>query len=63
VNAATWLRELGEAADELGYGVVEIRPGSIELGAGDLTVSVESILLSGALLREVIRPIVKEPKP
>jgi hypothetical protein len=57
----SWVTELVVAATELGYGVVEITPKHIVLDAmspkmrsGQVQVTVESYLLSGALLRQVL---------
>jgi hypothetical protein len=65
MNQSDWLREIGEAADELGYGITDLTPNSIQmvrLGQSEVKVEIESIFLSGNLLRNVLRPVPLEKK-
>lgn len=54
MNASEWLADIGAAADELGYGIVRVEFGRIELIAkqDDIRVEIVSRFLSGAFLRE-----------
>lgn len=54
-----WLQGMGEAVDDLGYGMLELRPGEVRLarkGRMDVEVTIRSVLMSGQLLREVLVP-------
>lgn len=57
---AEWMAEIGKAADELGLGILELEPGRIRFRPArrkaDVTVTVESVFLSGDLLRSLVRP-------
>jgi hypothetical protein len=54
MSPAEWLADLGLAAEELGYGITELRPSRVELVAkqSDVTITVESVFLSGDWLRK-----------
>jgi hypothetical protein len=54
-----WLADIGAAADELGYGILQLEPHRIELVArqSDGLTIIESRALSGKLLRERLVPI------
>lgn len=58
---AEWMREIGEACDDLGYLILHLEPGSIELtprrGSDRERITVESIFLSGAYLRAVLQAV------
>jgi hypothetical protein len=53
VSVKEWMADIGAAAEELGYGITGLRPGDIELVAqqDDVTIRIESVFLSGDLLR------------
>ena len=61
MTQAEWLAEIGKVADELGYGISEITPGSIELHPlrpnDAATIRLETIFLSGDELRRILRPL------
>lgn len=57
MRQAEFLADLADAAEDLGAHIRAIGPKSIELYWGnDVSVTIESVLLSGALLRSVLRP-------
>jgi hypothetical protein len=51
---ADWAHDLVEAAEQLGYGVTLIRPSEVELVNKSVRITIESYLLTGRLLREVL---------
>lgn len=53
-----WLDGLAAAADDLHYFIVSIEPRKITLDRfpGPITVTIESVLLNGQLLRTLLRP-------
>jgi hypothetical protein len=59
MTSKEWLADLGGAADELGYGILRIEKGRVILvGQQDeVEITVESVLISGALLRKRLAPI------
>lgn len=65
---ADWARDLFEAAEELGYAVQALRPDEVVLvpvrggGMKDEELVLRSFLMSGARLREILRPL-PERKP
>ena len=71
-SPARWLADLGEAAEELGYGVISIGPSSergvhgttVVLGGVDhiaTRISITSVLMSGRLIRQVLQPLKPVP--
>lgn len=57
-----WLKDLAEAANELGYLVDQVYGRNIRLvrrSGGTVDIQIESTFLSGALLRETLKPVGK----
>lgn len=56
-----WMADIGKACDELGYGVTDLRPGDVEMirlhKGGEVRVRIESYLLTGDLIRQVLAPV------
>lgn len=52
-----WLVDIADAAADLGLGIRSIEPGKIVVYQGnDATITIESVFLSGRMLRSVLRP-------
>ena len=52
-----WLVDIADAAADLGLGIRQIEPGKIVVYQGaDVTITVESVFLSGRMLRSTLRP-------
>ena len=48
---AEWVRDLVQAATDLGYGVESIEPKAVRLVDKHVRIEIESYVLSGAMLR------------
>ena len=53
-NQGNWMRDIADAADDLGYGIEGLTPAEIILSTDKVRVKVESPLLSGTLLRTIL---------
>ena len=64
-----WLRDIGKAADDLGYGVTFLEPRQVEIipvrDQREIRIRIDSIFLNGDLLRELLatRPAPEDDKP
>ena len=65
MSATEWLTEIGKAADDLGYGIVSLELGRIALVRnGHASIVIETALLTGSLLRELlVSQKVEQPEP
>jgi hypothetical protein len=60
-----WMTAISDIADELGYGIVSLGPSKVVLaafrGKKGVDITIESVFLNGALLRELLVPIPSVP--
>ena len=56
MNTSEWLKDLGDATEELGYGIISIKPGEIRLLSkqGGIDIKIRSYHMSGDHLRGLL---------